>query len=767
MIKFLKNLILFPFRKVAKSAAKTHLSPQANRKRIAQDILILAIFVFTVFIVRFSWIIVTDSSNGVKLSTRAKANYSETTTIYAKRGTIFDRNGTPIAMDSSDYSIYVILDTTYVSGEGKKLFAAPKDFPAIAQLFKDKLGIDEKYTLEQLQRKGASQVEFGTSGKHISFTKKEEIENEAKAKGIAGIGFTSHLARSYPNNNFASNFIGLAGLKDGDDDTKGLIGQFGLEASLNGILSGKNGVETLEKDKNGQALQGVAKSVTPAKDGDDVYTTIDGTLQKYLENLMDTTSVKDAGAQNIVATLVKADTGEILATTQRPTFNPATQTVIGPKDDKKSDKENLFGQNNLLYQAAFEPGSTFKLFTLAAGIETKTFNPNATYVSAPIMVADAPVNDWDVEEFKNGRAMTFAQGFSHSSNVGMSKLQMAMGDKTWDDYLRRFKFGVPTRMGVGGESFGTLPSENVVSQVNSSFGQGIGVTEVQMIRGYTAIANGGKMLEPHLISKIANIDQATERVSQPEVIGKPIEKSTADDVLKYMVNVGTDVTFGTAYDWKNAQPYFRVDGKDVSIKTGTAQVAKTTGGYYEGETTYLYSAVAMVPSENPDYIFYMTVTLPQHWTLSYISDIANPLLARAYELKSTIDATSMPTNGDNVKEAKVTLKDYKGEKPGNTLDLLRQQILQPVVVGSGSVITKQSIEAGTKLGANARVLLLTDGDIDMPDIYDWSKEDVETLAKWAGLTVTYQGAETGKVTEQSIKMNANLKKGQKLTVTLN
>ena len=767
MIKFLKNLILFPFRKVAKSAAKTHLSPQANRKRIAQDILILAIFVFTVFIVRFSWIIVTDSSNGVKLSTRAKANYSETTTIYAKRGTIFDRNGTPIAMDSSDYSIYVILDTTYVSGEGKKLFAAPKDFPAIAQLFKDKLGIDEKYTLEQLQRKGASQVEFGTSGKHISFTKKEEIENEAKAKGIAGIGFTSHLARSYPNNNFASNFIGLAGLKDGDDDTKGLIGQFGLEASLNGILSGKNGVETLEKDKNGQALQGVAKSVTPAKDGDDVYTTIDGTLQKYLENLMDTTSVKDAGAQNIVATLVKADTGEILATTQRPTFNPATQTVIGPKDDKKSDKENLFGQNNLLYQAAYEPGSTFKVYTIAAAIESNILNPNATYVSAPLPVADTVVKDWDVEKRPNGNAMTYAQGFSHSSNVGMSNLQIAMGDKTWDDYLKRFRFGVPARMGVGGESFGNLPSENVVSQVNSSFGQGITVTEVQMLRGYTSVANGGKMLEPHFISKIANIDAGTERVSQPEVIGKPIEKSTADDVLKYMVNVGTDVNFGTAYDWDHNQPFFRVDNKDVSVKTGTAEVAKPTGGYYEGATSYLYSAVAMVPSVNPDFIFYMTVTLPEHWTLSYISDVANPLLERAYELKSTIDATSMPTNGDNVKEAKVTLKDYKGEKPGNTLDLLRQQILQPVVVGSGSVITKQSIEAGTKLGANARVLLLTDGDIDMPDIYDWSKEDVETLAKWAGLTVTYQGAETGKVTEQSIKMNANLKKGQKLTVTLN
>lgn len=768
MINFLKKLVLFPFRKVAKNAAKTHLSPQANRKRIAQDILILAIFVFTVFIVRFSWIIVTDSSNDVKLSTRAKANYSETTTIYAKRGTIFDRNGTPIATDSSDYSIYVILDTTYVSGEGKKLYAAPKDFPVIAQLFKEKLGIDEKYTLEQLQRKGASQVEFGTAGKHISFTKKEEIENAAKEKGLAGIGFTSHLARSYPNGNFASNFIGLAGLKDGDDDTKGLVGQFGLEASLNGILSGKNGVETLEKDKNGQALQGVAKSVTPAKDGQDVYTTIEGNLQGYLETLVDTTGIKDAGAQNVVATLVKANTGEILATAQRPTFNPATQTVIGPKDDKKSDKENLFGQNNLLYQAAYEPGSTFKLFTVAAGIETKTFNPNASYVSSPLEVADTIVSDWDVKDFPDGRGMNFAQGFAHSSNVGMSKLQIAMGDKSWDDYLKRFRFGVPTRMGVGGESFGNLPDENVVSQVNSSFGQGIGVTEVQMLRGYTAFANGGKMLEPHFISKIADIDAGTERVSQPEIVGKPIEKSTADDVLKYMVNVGIDPTFGTAYDWKNNQPYFRVDGKDVSIKTGTAQVAKTTGGYYDGTTSYLYSAVAMVPSGNPDFIFYMTVTLPEHWTLSYISDVANPLLERAYELKSTIDETSMATtNNENVKEAKVTLKDYKGENPGSTLDQLRQQILQPVVVGSGSVITKQSVEAGTKLGANARVLLLTDGDVDMPDIYDWSKEDVETLAKWTGITVTYNGSETGKVTEQSIKMNSSLKKGQKLTVTLN
>lgn len=766
MINFLKKIVTFPFRKVAKSAAKTHLDPQANRKRIAQDILILAIFVFTVFIVRFSWLIVTDSSNGVKLSSRAKANYSETTTIYAKRGTIFDRNGTPIAIDSSDYSIYVILDKTYVSNDGKKLYAAPHDFAEVATLFKEKLGIDENYTKEQLSRKGASQVEFGTQGKHISFTKKEEIEKAAKEKGLVGIGFTSHLARSYTGN-FASNFIGLASLKDGDDDTKGLVGQFGLEASLNSILSGKNGVETLEKDKNGQALQGAAKSVTPAKDGEDVYTTLDQTLQNYLDNLMDTTPVKDIGAQEITATLVKADTGEILATTQRPTFDAATQKVIGPKDDKKSDKENLSEQSNLLYQTAFEPGSTFKLFTLAAGIETGVFHPNERYTSKPLEVADAFVKDWDVKDFPEGRNMTYAEGFSHSSNVGMSRLQLAMGDEVWDDYLSRFRFGVPTRMGVGGESFGKLPDDNIVSQVNSAFGQGISVTAAQMLRGYTAFANGGQMLEPHFISKVTNNNENTERVAHREVIGKPMEKTTADSVLKYMVNVGTDTNFGTAYDFANYHPFFQVDGKEVSVKTGTAEVAKQTGGYYEGDTSYLYSAVVMVPSENPDYIFYMTVKLPEHWTLSFISDVANPLLERAYQIKSSIDATSESNEGENLKAGKVTLKNYKGKNPGNSLDQLRQQILQPVVVGSGTVVTKQSIAAGTELGANKRVLLLTNGDVKMPDIYDWSKEDVETLAKWTGLEVTFEGDETGKVAEQSIKTNTALKKGQKLTVKLN
>lgn len=758
MIKFLKNIVTFPLKKVAINAAKSNLSPQANRKRIAQDILFLVIIVFTVFLVRFSWITVTDSINGVKLSKLAKANYSETSTIYAKRGTIFDREGVTIATHSSDYSIYVILDKNYVSTTGKKLYASTKDFDTIAAIFKEQLDIETKYTKDQLTKPKLSQVEFGTKGKHISVTKKEVIEKALKDKGIEGIGFLSHLARSY-SGNFASNFIGLAGLKDGDDDTKGLVGQFGIEASLDGILSGENGVETLEKNKNGQTLQGVAKSIKPAKDGQDIYTTLDSKLQTYLESLMDV-AMQKSGAPEMVGTLVKADTGEILATTQRPTFNPTTQTVIGPKNEKFSDKQNLNQQSNLLYQSMYEPGSTFKLFTMSAAIENGTFDPNATYSSAPIEVGGTRIGDWDVSNHPDGFNFTYPQGFAHSSNVGMSKLQMAMGDKVWDDYLNRFKFGNPTLMGLGGEASGKLPDDNIVSQVNSAFGQGISVTETQMLRGFSAVANGGKMLEPHFISKIASVD--SQRIVSPEIVGKPISKKTADSVLKYMVNVGTDSVKGTAYDWDNARPYFRVGDKEVSIKTGTAQVANPTGGYVEGQTAYLYSAVAMVPSVNPDYIFYMTVKLPQHWSLSFISDVANPLLERAYELKATIDATTtQPTN-----ELKLTLKDYTGKSVNSTVNLLRQQLFQPVVIGSGTVVKAQSISSGTKLGANKRILLYTGGKTTMPDMYDWSKKDVETLAKELNLTVSYEGDENGRVTEQSIKLSEVLKKGQKLKVTL-
>ena len=191
-----------------------------------------------------------------------------------------------------------------------------------------------------------------------------------------------------------------------------------------------------------------------------------------METQMDAFLEKVKG-KYMTATLVSAKTGEILATTQRPTFNADTKEGI-TKD---------FVWRDILYQSNYEPGSTMKVMTLAAAIDNNTFPGGEVFNSSELKVADATIRDWDVNEgLTGGGMMTFSQGFAHSSNVGMTLLEQKMGDATWLDYLNRFKFGVPTRFGLTDEYAGQLPADNIVNIAMSAFGQGISVTQTQMLR---------------------------------------------------------------------------------------------------------------------------------------------------------------------------------------------------------------------------------------------------------------------------------------------
>ncbi len=182
-----------------------------------------------------------------------------------------------------------------------------------------------------------------------------------------------------------------------------------------------------------------------------------------------------------------------------------------------------------------------------------------------------------------------------------------------------------------------------------------------------------------------------------------------------------------------------------------------------GSQDYLYSAVVMYPAKDPDFIFYMNVKIPSEpWTLKYIARVANPLLTRAESLKSELNQT----NSADEKAGQVKISDYKGKEAGTTADSLRQTVLNPVIIGSGTKVTAQSVSAGKKVNANTRILLLTDDkDQVMPDMYDWSKEEVNQLADWFGLKVTFEGSGT-KVASQSLDVGTKAKKGQTLTVTL-
>ena len=739
---------------------KDRRTPDKNRERVGQNMMILAVFLFFVFIINFAIIVGTDTKFGHNLSSEASDVYQQTVTVQAKRGTIYDRNGVALAEDSTTYSVYAIISKSYVSSTGEKLYVKKSQYDKVAEILNAQIGIDKNEVLKQLNQSGLFQVSFGSSGSGLSYSTKSAIETAMKEAGIKGIGFESTPGRMYPNGVFASQFLGLAQLKENKDGkTSSLVGTSGLEASLDDVLSGTDGKVTYQKDKNGNLLLGTETTVKRAVDGKDVYTTLSEPLQSYLESQMDIFQ-NDAQGKYASATVVNAKTGEILATTQRPTYN--AQTMEGYNED------NLHTWNALLYQSYYEPGSTMKVMTLASAIDDGVFTPNEVISTINgITVADTKINDWNVNEGNTSvQYMTYAQGFAWSSNVAMTSLEQKMGNDKWLNYLSKFKFGYPTRFGMVNEGSGLLPSDNEVTIAMSAFGQGIGVTQVQMLRAFTAISNKGVMLEPQFISQIYDPNNNTARKASAEITGKPVSENAANQTLDYMVTVGTDSQYGTLYDSTEGAPVIQVGDYSVAVKSGTAQIAAPAdqgGGYLTGDNDYINSVVAMVPSDDPDFIMY--VTLQQSTTTfkrNFWKDVVNPVLERAMMIKDTLTSTAV-TGTDT--ETKYQLKDYIGKAPGDTAQELRNNLVQPVVVGSGNKIKKMSKKVGSNLSQNEQVLLWTGKVKTMPDMYGWTKKNVEKFAKWTGIKVTFKGSGS-KVTKQSVDSEKDIDHVKKIKITL-
>lgn len=728
------------------------LSPRENRLRAAANLRILATFTFLIFMLNFAYIIGTDSKFGVDLSENAKQVHQTKRIIPAKRGEIYDRNGVPIAQTSTSYSVFAIIDKGYVSIDKKPLYVQEKYFQEVADVFHEFLGLDKDYTLSQLKQEGLVQVSFGTKGSNISYSTMKAMTERFESAKILGIDFTDSANRMYPNGSFASQFIGLAQQQENPDGSKSLIGTTGLEASLNNILSGQDGIYLYEKDRVGLPLLGTEVRQQEVRDGQDVYTTLSAPLQNHLEVLMDEFQAKAQGVFTS-ATLIRAQTGEILATSQRPSFNSDTKVGL--------DDEN-FTWNNLLYQANYEPGSTMKVMTTAAAIDAGVFDPNEGYFNDQIMIADATIRDWDVNSgLSEGRYMTMANALPFSSNIGMTMLQQKMGDERWLNYLAKFRFGFPTRFGMGGEAAGLLPAENIVTYAMSSFGQGISVTQTQMLRAFTAVANDGIMLEPQFISRIYDPNMDGYRIAQPEIMGKPVSKSATDQTLEYMVHTGTDPYFGTMYFANAGGPIVQVGEESVAVKSGTAQIAGQDGsGYLMGPNDYIHSVVAMVPAEDPQFIMYATVQQPQDgWTGLYWKGLFNPLLEDAMFM---VDSLDLSTTAETT--ASYSLPKLNGTVPGDTADELRRNLLHPIILGTGNKISKVSAEAGSDLAPGTQVLLLTNKFETLPDMYGWTDKTVEHFAKWTGIEVNIKGS--GRVIRQDKPIGTDIKGLKKITLTL-
>ena len=692
---------------------KKNLNPMNNRKKVGIILFATSIGLFFLFAVRFSYIVIGGHVAGTSLAEKTKQLYQGSEVVKAKRGTIYDRNGVALAEDASSYSIKAILSKTYTSGD-KKLYVEEKNFYKIAEILHKNLSIDKKDALNILEdgaKKELYQVEFGSYGKNISQETKQNIEADMKKEGVAGLYFVDHQARMYPNGVFSSHFIGYA---VPDKDENGLVGKLGLESAYNDILSGKDGKIIYQKDNFQNPLPGTVAEEEKAVDGQDIYTTLDSRLQSYLETLMDQVN-EEYQPEELTAVLMKAKTGEILAMGQRPTFNPETM-------------EGLTGEDaiwrNFLVQDSYEPGSTMKVFTTAAAIEEGEFNENETFQSGKIQVEDATINDHD---FGEKGVLTMRQALSWSSNVGMVILEQRLGGR-WYNYLQKLGFGQSTHSGLDDEVNGALPTSNIVDRAMSAYGQAVGVTNFQMMKAFTSIANNGTMIQPRYISKVVDPQTGEERTTQTEVLGQPFSKETTEKVREYMRDVVESENYGSAYG------VYSVPGYNVSAKTGTAQIASDTGGYQTGDTAYLYSIVEMVPSEDPDYVLYLTMKHPKTYDRMALAKIANPLMKRAMDFKETEEDTDTET-----KTEKVSVADYRNLEADVAAADAQKSGLQPVVIGNGKKVQKQSTANGDQLISGEKLILYTGGDKLMPDVTGWSKADIMKLGKILGIEVSFDG----------------------------
>ncbi|MDT2743880.1 penicillin-binding transpeptidase domain-containing protein [Enterococcus asini] len=714
------------FNRIRNYFRKKNSTPKGNRKKVGILLFATSFGLLFLFAIRLGYIVFGGQIGEESLKEWTDDLYQGSKVVQAKRGMIYDRNGVVIAEDATSYSIFIVLSDTYVSGK-KKLYAQEKDFETIGEVFASELGSKKENVVKVLEngvKNKAFQVEFSSETKNLTLEAKQNLEQIFEKKGLAGLYFNEHPNRIYPNGVFSSHFIGYTDT-DTKDGSESLVGKMGLEAAYDDILKGTDGKIVYQQDNFQNPLPGTVAEETPAKDGQDIYTTLDSRLQSYLETLMDAT-FEEYKPEDMTAMLVEAKTGEILSMAQRPTFNPETKEGL---DDSST-------WMNLLVEDHYEPGSTMKLMTTAAAIDEGIFDENETFVSGSIKIGDTTIRDHDLGE---KGILTMRQALSWSSNVGMVTLQQRM-KKVWPQYLQHFGFGQSTYSGLYGENAGSLPTDNSVDQAMSSFGQAVNVTNFQMMRAFTAIANDGKMLQPQYISKIVNTETNKEKVFQSEVVGNPVSASAAQKVREYMVDVTQSPNYGSAYG------VYSVDDYNISAKTGTAQIYdESTGTYSSSGTDYLYSIVEMIPAEEPEYILYMTIKKPEEWSQKALGNIGNPLLKRAMDLKETEAATP-----DDKEEEQITVADYRELEVDTAAADAARSGLMPVVIGTGDKVAEQSTTHGTQLLPSEKLLLKTDGDqFYMPDVTGWSKADLMKLGKLFNVEVKFEGE--GYCVSQSLK----------------
>ncbi len=705
---------------------------------------------------------------GEEYRTLAADNQLRDTVIRGVRGTIYDCNMTPLVTSSSSWNLSA---NCYKLNLFFKRLPEEKTacFNYLADGISAVTGKNKDKILADFERSSDPNVRIYKS---VSVSQRRELEaffeKEYKLPSGGSVDPTDYFfyendnIRLYPENNFASTLIGVVNA-DGDGET-------GIERYYNDTLKGENGRILSARDSRGNEIPTGYETIVDPGEGNGIVLTVDKNIQTYLENAL-SKALSATGAKGVYGIVTDVDTGAVLAMSDKPDFDLNNPRVLSENADlsalegltegttEYSEKysELLFEQwNSFCITSNYEPGSTFKIFTLSAALEEGVATPATGHnCTSSIRVADTV---YHCASHKAHGSQTLEQGLMNSCNTFFISLGQRLGVESYYKYFERFGFTERTGIDAANESISVVHKKDkmsIVDLASTSFGQSVRITPLQLISGVGAIANGGNLMKPYLVAGITDSEGRLISKTEPTVRRRVISEETSRTVCSMMEAVVREGTGKNAY----------LEGYRVAGKTGTAQKLDS------GTNTYIASFIAFAPADDPKVAILIGIDSPQGYVTSG-GALAAPVAKEV--LASTLEYLNVAPRYTEQELQKISTQtpSFTGKPLWEAKNTAYEKGITLKVTGAGETVVSQYPEENTLIPKGGVVVVYTDGEdtsqeVSVPDFTGRTVAEVNILAAESSLNVIFSGpTEEGACTAygQSLEKDSRTAAGSTLTV---
>lgn len=679
----------------------------------------VALLGFAFLIGRLFYIQIIESEEYQRQAAETQLKLTE---IAPNRGAIYDSNGNKLAMSTTAWTICIA--PNYINSDtDKELIIA-----GLSEI----LGVSESYLREKCERDTLYAVVKAKVGKEVV----EEVTAFATNNGVSRCIFVEEdVTRKYPYENFAASVIGFV--------NSDYVGSYGLESYFDDILSGTPGKLISAKDSWGQKMPFEYDELYSSEDGNSIVTTIDEGIQYFVEKHLEL-AVKEHGVQERGACIaMDPNTGKILAMATKGDFDPNNYTSLPdsvkeaiqqlPEDEQgDATKQAQYDMwRNKAISDPYEPGSVFKIITLAAALDSNTTTLGDRFTCIGYAnVADRKISCWRTHGHGD---QTLADAVHNSCNPAFIQIGLNMGIENFRNYFEAFGLTEKTNIDLPGEAgsiYHTKMTE--MNLASSSFGQTFKVTPIQLITAVCTAVNGGYLYEPYVVEKVISSDESIVEEYEPTLVRQVISETTSKTVRDILETVVSDGSGRTA-----AVPGYKIGGK-----TGTSE--KLDQLSEEGEVdAYVSSFLAVAPADDPQIVILLLLDEAQMEN-PYGSVVAAPVVGAM--LADILPYMGIEPNYTDAELEAMTgkVKDVTGQLVHDAMTVLRIQGYSVTVVGEGTTVVAQSPEAKSVLSAGGTITLYTDEslipkEIEVPDVTGMSVTEVNNAIIGAGLKLKLIG----------------------------